>query len=227
MRKKLLDKVGNDKDLTERQKRQFEDAREQLEGRLTEYRLLHSISVSDTAVSMARRYGVDEHDARMAGLLHDWDKNLSDEELLLRACEYDIKLSEHHEDMAALLHAQTGAVAVHRQFPELSDAVIQAIARHTSAAEDMSELDIIIYVADMLEPLRTQGNLVPLRQLAGKVELEELFLRCYEATMRHLINRHRFIHPDSLKVWNTYVAKERNTRPSKKQNGLRDMQIQA
>jgi hypothetical protein len=27
--------------------------------------------------------------------------------------------------------------------------------------------------------------------------------------MRHLINRHRFIHPDSIKVWNAYVSRER------------------
>ena len=185
-------------------------ARRMLEKRLNEYRLLHSLSVADTAVSMAEQYGVDVQKARLAGLLHDWDKNLSDEELFERTREFGIKIAARLEDMAVLLHAQTGAAAVRREFSELDDEVINAIARHTSAAPDMSDLDMIIYIADMIEPLRSQGNLTPLRTIVGKVPLETLFLKSFEMSMEHLIRRHRFIHPDSLEVWNTYVARELN-----------------
>lgn len=166
--------------------------------------------MADTAASMAARYGVDVEQARVAGLLHDWDKDLTDEQLLVRAEEFGIELIANPEDMAALLHAQTGAAAVKREFPDVGDEVIRAISRHTSAAPDMSDLDMIIYVADMIEPLRSQGNLTPLRMLVGKVSLELLFLRSFEMTMDHLIHRHRFIHPASLEVWNAYVARERN-----------------
>jgi predicted HD superfamily hydrolase involved in NAD metabolism len=177
---------------------------------LTEYRLLHSIGVADTAASMAARYDIDVDRARIAGLLHDWDKNLTDEQLLERAREFGIEMVAHTEDMAALLHAQTGAAAVRREFPDLDDEVIQAIARHTSAAPDMTDLDMIIYVADMIEPLRSQGNLTPLRMIVGKVPLEVLFLKSFEMTMERLIRRHRFIHPASLEVWNACITRERN-----------------
>jgi predicted HD superfamily hydrolase involved in NAD metabolism len=177
---------------------------------LTEYRLLHSIGVADTAASMAEQYGTDIEKARIAGLLHDWDKNLTDEQLLVRAQEFNIEMVASLEDMAALLHAQTGAAAVKREFPDLDDEVIQAISRHTSAAPDMTDLDMIIYVADMIEPLRSQGNLTPLRTIVGKVPLEVLFLKSFEMTMAHLIHRHRLIHPASLEVWNAYIARERN-----------------
>ncbi|MCL1847686.1 MAG: bis(5'-nucleosyl)-tetraphosphatase (symmetrical) YqeK [Coriobacteriia bacterium] len=181
-----------------------------LEKRLNEYRLLHSYSVAETAASMAAQYGVDVEKARLAGLLHDWDKNLSDEELFDRAREYGLKMLDRLEDMAVLLHALTGAVAVKRQFPELEDDIIQAISRHTSAAPDMTDLDMVIYVADMIEPLRSQGNLTPLRVIVGKVPLEALFLKSFEMSMEHLLRRHRFIHPDSLGVWNACVAAERD-----------------
>ena len=181
-----------------------------MESRLNEYRLLHSFSVAETAASMAKQYGVDVDKARIAGLLHDWDKNLSDDELFERAAEFGIKMVMYQEDMAVLLHAQTGALAVKREYPELDDDIIQAIARHTSAAPDMSDLDMIIYVADMIEPLRSQGNLTPLRVIVGKVPLEALFLKSFEMSMGHLISRHRFIHPDSLEVWNACVAMERD-----------------
>jgi predicted HD superfamily hydrolase involved in NAD metabolism len=177
---------------------------------LNEYRLLHSIGVAETAASMAEQYGIDVERARIAGLLHDWDKNLTDEQLFERAREFKIEAVAQLEDMAALLHAQTGAIAVKWEFPEIDDEVIQAIARHTSAAPDMTDLDMIIYIADMIEPLRSQGNLTPIRTIVGKVPLEALFLKSFEITMIHLIQRHRFIHPASLEVWNACIARERN-----------------
>jgi predicted HD superfamily hydrolase involved in NAD metabolism len=145
----------------------------------------------------------------LAGLLHDWDKCLSDEELLARAEHFGIEPRYRLEDMAALLHAQTGAVAVAHKYPQMPNEVIQAIARHTSAAPDMTDLDMIIYISDMIEPLRTYGSLTQLRRMAGKIELEELFMRAYEQTISHLVSRHKFLHPDTLDVWNAYVARER------------------
>ena len=185
--------------------------RKALEKRLTEYRFIHSVSVADTAATMAAIYGVDVEEACIAGLLHDWDKNYSDDELIERARALGIAMSDYEEDMVALIHAQTGAIELKQEFPELSDAVIQAIARHTSAALDMTDLDMIIYIADMIEPLRTRGNLTALRASVGKVSLEELFVRSYETTMRYLVTRHRFIHPDSLEIWNAYIQRERMT----------------
>jgi predicted HD superfamily hydrolase involved in NAD metabolism len=170
----------------------------------------HSIGVAATAVSMAERYGADVERARVAGLLHDWDKDLTDEQLFERARRFGIEMIADFEDMAVLLHAQTGAAAVKAEFPELDEGIIQAIARHTSAAPDMTDLDMIIYVADMIEPLRSQDSLMPLRAIVGEVPLEALFLKSFEMTMGHLIHRHRFIHPASLEVWNTYIARERD-----------------
>ena len=204
--------------MSNKQRELYTRARKKLETRLTDYRFLHSVSVADTAVNMAKIYGVDVDEARIAGLLHDWDKNYSDEELVARAATYGITIKDYHEDMAALLHAQTGAAALAEEFPELSAAVIQAIARHTSAAPDMSDLDMIIYVADMIEPLRTRYRLHALRELIGKVTLEELFLKSYEMTMDYLVVRHRFIHPDSFEVWNAYIHRERNHENSKELN---------
>ncbi len=189
-------------------KKIYIDARKKLEKRLTSYRLLHSISVSDIAVLMANVYEVDTSYAQVAGLLHDWDKNYSDAELIKRAKKFEIELPDDPHNLAFLLHAQTGAEAVAREYPELPFEIIQAIARHTSAAIDMSDLDMLIYVADMIEPLRTAPNLKPLRSLAGNIPLEELFIKCYQETLDHLIRRRRYIHPDSVAVWNAYAAKD-------------------
>ncbi|MCL2806691.1 MAG: bis(5'-nucleosyl)-tetraphosphatase (symmetrical) YqeK [Coriobacteriia bacterium] len=186
----------------------YEDARRKLEGRLTQYRLLHSISTSDIAALMAGVYGANPEYALVAGLLHDWDKNYSDEELVARSQHYGIALPDDPRQLVSLLHAQTGARAVAEEYPGLPQTIITAIERHTSAATDMSDLDMIIYIADMIEPLRSAPKLMHLRSLAGNIPLEELFIKCYRETLEHLIRRQRYIHPCSVEVWNAYAARE-------------------
>ena len=48
-------------------------------------RYVHSLGVAETALHLAEVYGVDRFDAAAAGLIHDWDKVLSDDELVARA----------------------------------------------------------------------------------------------------------------------------------------------
>jgi len=184
----------------------YDDACIKLEGRLSQYRYLHSLSVSDVAVMMAQDFAVDPMYARVAGLLHDWDKCYSDEELIERALAFKIDLADDPQILAPLLHAQTGAVAVAREYPDLPQEIVQAVARHTSAALDMTKLDMIIYVADLVEPLRTGPNIQYYRSLADNSTLEELFCKCYQSTLYHLIRRRRYLHPDSVKIWNVYGA---------------------
>src|SRR3712207_8671947 len=45
-------------------------------------RFQHSIGVRDTAIKLAEIYGEDLEKARIAGLLHDCAKNMSDEQIL-------------------------------------------------------------------------------------------------------------------------------------------------
>ncbi|MCL2530392.1 MAG: bis(5'-nucleosyl)-tetraphosphatase (symmetrical) YqeK [Coriobacteriia bacterium] len=183
----------------------YDDARKKLEGRLTQYRLLHSISTSEIAALMAEVYGVNREYALVAGLLHDWDKAYSDPELLERANQFGIQLPDDPQKLASLIHAHTGARAVAEEYPSLPSEILQAIERHTSAATNMTPLDMIIYIADMIEPLRTAPNLPHLRSLAGNIPLEELFSACYRESLERLIRRNRYLHPNSAQIWNTYV----------------------
>ena len=178
--------------------------------RLSGKRLDHVHSVSEYACKLARMYGASEYDARIAGLLHDWDKLLTDDELPARLDELGIERPDHIEYLYPVLHSFTGAAAVRREFPELDDGIISAIHNHTLGSLDMSDLDIIIFVADMIEPLRKskgRPEVKRLRQMAGKVPLDELYFEAYAATMRSLIDRKRFIDPAALDIWNGLVKR--------------------
>lgn len=180
--------------------------------RLDDYGFRHSCGVSSLSCTLATLYGVDPLDAAFAGLLHDWDRCETDEDLLEKAYNFHIEVDEVLRANPHLLHAHTGAHSVHEYFlthPELGElpqGVQQAIANHTVGCTNMTELDMVVYVADMIEPSRMYPGVDTLREMVGTVSLQALFLQCYQKTMEFLVKKRRLIHPDTLKVWNHYMA---------------------
>ena len=200
--------------------KQFQRYVDAVDARLSGKRLAHVHSVSDYAAQMARAYGVNEYDARVAGLLHDWDKLLVDEEFPARMEELGITPPPQVELMWPVLHSFTGAKAVEREFPELEPQIISAIWNHTLGSTTMTELDMVVFIADMIEPLRKADKRPLLKQMRkdmGKVPLEELYFTSYQETMNSLVVRKRFIHPSALDIWNDLVAKRARSEHKKGQ----------
>ena len=182
------------------------EAATELRERLAPKRFAHSISVSRTGKKLAQLYGSDVSLCTRAGLVQEWDKCNSDQAVFDRVVEMGIELGKGYEHMEALFHSITGAKALERRFPGIDPRILQAVARHTSGAVDMSDVDMIVYISDMIEPLRTYESLDSLRELVGKVDLRGLFSACFKATIEHLIQNRRYLHPDSAAIWNEYVA---------------------
>lgn len=204
----------------QRQQDILKEARKELKLRLAPKRYEHAKSVSETAVLLAKTYGVDKDKARLAGLLHDWDKEYTDKEIRARVRELRMSVDVRvYEEMPRLLHGPTAAIALKQRFPEIEDEVLQAIARHTSGAVHMTDLDMIIYIADVIEPLRTHGGIDTLRGLVGKVSLEALFFTTYKQILGYLIEKNHRIHPDTVTIWNYYASCAKNAAARK---GSRD-----
>lgn len=188
----------------------FEARAAELAPRVNERRLRHTYGVVAAAEHLARTYGVDERKARLAALLHDWDKGFDDEGMRKRVSELGMTDDVDAwvlENTPYVLHGNTAARALSREFPEIPADVIQAIDRHTVAAVDMSELDMVLYVADAIEDGRQFGRIDELRAAVGKVDLEELFFLTYEYWVFLLFERRKQLHPDTITIWNTLVAR--------------------
>ncbi|MCL1797092.1 MAG: bis(5'-nucleosyl)-tetraphosphatase (symmetrical) YqeK [Eggerthellaceae bacterium] len=186
----------------------FQSTKARLKERASDFRFKHALSVAETAEVIARAYGVDERKARLAGLIHDWDKDYSNTEIRLRATELGVASdAELVESMPHMLHGMTGAVALKQEFPEIGDDILQAVASHTSGALDMSDLDKVLYIADVIEPERQGRTRTGLSEGIGLVSLDELFFRTYQQVFKHLVERGSRIHPDTIKVWNHSIMK--------------------
>ena len=128
-------------------------------------RVKHVLGCAQTAVELAKIYGVDETDAARAALLHDITKAL-DGPLQLTLCrEYGTILDTFSQKNPKTLHALTGSLVAQRIFGE-NEAVVAAIRCHTTGKADMNLLEKIIYVADYMEPNRDFPGVEKLRELA-------------------------------------------------------------
>ena len=173
-----------------------------VEQRLSPRRFLHSVGVAETAVALASIYGVDTTDAWVAGMLHDWDKELRGQDLIDAVERWGVPLDVDDPATDPVAHAFTGAQAVRAAYPELSEEIIAAIARHTVGDVRMTPLDCVVYIADAIEPGRRGRVAEVIREMAGTLSLEQLFLATYRLSLAKLMESGRPLYPECARIFN-------------------------
>ncbi len=186
-------------------------ATEELRGRVSAKRYYHSLRVAHMAEVLAYQYGcVDPELAYSAGLLHDWDKGLTKQELLDKLERYDCGLDRQTAtQMPWIIHGYSAAASLKQSFDWVDDAIAHAIAHHTTAAIEMSDLEKIIYVADLIEPGRKFPKAEELRKQIGHVSLDELYFSCFKHTYAYLVDQDALIFPKMGNIWNRLIDKRK------------------
>ena len=185
----------------------IEEIRSAMEARLSAESFAHCERTSDAAYELAEVYHVDPDQAQFAGLLHDWDRDTPKSELVAMASANG-SIQEFEMKHPKLLHARTGAANVRKEYPDLPDDVYAAVERHTVGSANMSDLDKVVYIADMIEPGREWPGVEELRRCVGEVSLDQLFFLAYRASLENLLRRRKRLHPATVEVWNSLVAKD-------------------
>ncbi len=176
--------------------------------RLKPERFTHSVNVAKKAVELAEKYGVDTRKAYIAGMVHDCAKNIPHEKARQKCIDYDVELDEGEISNPGLIHAKLGERIAHIEFGIGDKEILSAIKWHTLGHPDMTKLEKIIYVADMIEDGRTFPGVKELRKIAEK-DLDEAVEACTAATVRHNEKYGKEIHPMAYKVLEWYGNKKK------------------
>lgn len=173
-----------------------------------EKRRAHAQGVADTAVRLARAYGADAQLAARAGILHDVTKALTADEQRRLADARQLPVTDFERANPQLLHARTGAEAARRIFGEC-EAVVSAIAWHTTGKPAMTTLEKIIYLADMIEPNRTYPGVDAIREAAAR-DLDASVLLALDRTIAFLQEERAAVCEDSVRArdWLLQARKE-------------------
>ena len=171
-------------------------------------RYRHTLCVAQRARRLARRHGLDEEKAALAGLLHDCGKSLSSERkiALLRSSRASVPaFLETARRSPGLLHAHASAVLAQRRFGVSDPEVLSAIRKHTLGDSSMSPLDLLLYVADASSSDRDFPEVDSIRR-AAKKGLEAGFREALRVKLAYVLKEGGWIHPLGPQLWNQGIG---------------------
>ncbi len=166
----------------------FEEIEHILSQTLSKKRYEHTLGVVNTAEKLAMQYAPEgKEKARWAALLHDCakTKDASPEGMWELAKESLFDHKPMREDGESLLHAAASEVLARKNFGVEDRDILSAVRWHTTGRWGMTELEVIVYCADMIEPNRNYPEVEQLRGFADK-GLVCLAKECCRATIAHL-----------------------------------------
>ena len=188
--------------------------RESLKGRMSGFRLAHTLGVEEMAARIGAIYCPEKVNIlRAAALLHDMTKELSPEaqdEIFKRHGEV---MSEDATNSPPTQHALTAALEIPVRYPEFAnEEVIGAVRYHTTGKADMSLCEKIIYISDYIDFTRTYSDCKALREMFWSAEpekmgprereihLDRVILTCLELTVEDLAENSRHISAETLEA---------------------------
>ncbi len=163
---------------------------ERIRASMSEKRFHHTIGVITTALRLADENSVDGQKTFQAALLHDCAKALPLDEL--------ISITGDEAKYAPILHAEAGAIIARRDYGQQDEDVLKAIRLHTTGDEEMSRLDKIIYLADMIEPSR---NFEGIDEIRKEKNLDKAFLLALRRSIWYIKSNGQVLHPATLRAY--------------------------
>lgn len=134
----------------------IEEIQSKMEQVLPKDRFMHTVGVAHLASAIAMCYGEDYQKAMIAGLLHDNAKYIPYDEAILACEENALSVSDTERQSPFLLHGKLGAFYAKTKYNVDDEEILSAITYHTTGKVAMSFLEKNIFLADYIEPRRTQ-----------------------------------------------------------------------
>ena len=160
----------------------------------------HSYRVAKMAMQAVNIYHLNRRQVLFAAALHDIAKNLQNNHPLLQHfCAHDKMLTDKHP----VWHAFAGAYLAEFYLGITDSAVLDAIAYHTTGRADMSILEKVIYLADMLEEERNFKNIAYLRQLYPH-KVDKCISYALQYSISHLKQKQVNIYYKTEESWEYY-----------------------
>lgn len=173
----------------------LELARAAVRARLRSRAAAHCERTATTARELAARFGLDERAAELAGLLHDWSREVPDAALLAYAETHGLTVLDEERAHPYLLHARVAAEQLREDFTGIGLDVLSAVAAHTVGVVPMTPLDKVVYIADAIEPERVYPGVECLRETASSCPLDIVFADAYASAVASVLEKDAPLHP--------------------------------
>ena len=170
-----------------------------------EERAAHSVRVARLALTRAKDLHLSERAVLTAALMHDCAKNLPANSAYLDGFAPP---TEWGEIPAQVLHQYQGAYVAENYFDVRDEDVLNAIRYHTSGRPNMSEMEKLIFLSDMLEEERRYTGVDEVRALFwDKDGLDKCLAEALYQTLLFLESKGGEIYPLTRAAYEFYKDK--------------------
>lgn len=176
----------------------------QLKRRLDKERFEHSLSVSYTAGCLAMAYGENIEKALIAGLLHDYAKNIPIDEQIDYCKRHRIHLSEYELNNPCIIHGKVGALMVMKKYGIKDEDIIGAIYNHVVGKPDMSMLEKIVFVADYIEAERKELPRIDEIRKEAFSNIDKSVAMIYENIINYIKAKNEYVDDESMNAYRFY-----------------------
>lgn len=195
----------------------LELAYEVLRTKLRDKRYIHTLGVVSVAKKLAKENGVSLFKAEVAALSHDIAKNMKKEDMIKLIKEEELTLSREEEMNIDLWHGILAPVIARKELKIEDKEVLDAIRYHTTGRENMTKLDKIIYIADIIEPSRVFKGVDKIRE-AVMEDLDKGILIGLDYAINFLISKNSILDINTIKARNYLIMEERNSLIKKRES---------
>lgn len=183
---------------------------ENLKNVLNKYRYEHVLRVVNTALELnnSLKLGLDENKIKYAAILHDCAKNVEEYYFEKLKDKYNLNKDVIFKD-PKIAHAILGVYVAKDIYGVDDKEILGAIRWHTTGKENMSTLEKLIYISDLIEPGRDfKEDIKTIREALNK-DFDNGILVGMDLNIKYLINKHVIIDLESIKARN-YLQRSLN-----------------
>lgn len=150
-------------------------------------RLNHILGVARFAKSLANKFNLDEDKAYIAGLLHDYYKYESIDEMI--SIINDPEIVNKFKNAPQIYHAYASSVAAKKIFMIDDEEILNAIKYHVYGRLNMTLFEKILVISDFAEDSREYARCKEVRKILDEGNFDLAMYLCIKYTIEAVINQ--------------------------------------
>lgn len=184
--------------------------------RLAPERFRHSLQVAQEAMRIGTQFGIDPEKCRLAGLLHDCGKGVTEHQLhWLEPSLIELGKPEKGGN-PAIVHGPAGAIIARRKYGIIDSEILEAIRCHVTGSPDMGPVAQAVFIADYTEPGRVGASFQKVRRILKEAEprLRGLYgpvVSACDESIKYVLAKGEVLNPLVLETRNRFLMMKEET----------------
>ena len=170
--------------------------------KITDKRKRHLDGCVEMAYELAVKYEIDSYKAVLAAMVHDYYREIDNEDIIVLAKKLKVNISEFDLRFPRVLHGKVAASYFVEEGYIDDPEIIEAVMYHTLGEVGVGKLAKLLFVVDALEKFRSYEGVEALRRDIENKSLDEAYIIVLKRTIIDMIKKNKILAPATIGAYN-------------------------